>query len=447
MRIHFLSDQPIESAAEDSLGLAPFVESLRGLIEGADTPFVFGLLGDGGSGRSSALRLLEARLRQEREAGASALVPVWLNARQYENDVNLIYPLLYALRQAYQSDRRITALAGGRGFGGMLARVAATSALAITDVALRGSTWNLASEALAQKDLREQLEAVRQQPENLEGLLRGWADTVLQVHSGFEALLGTFASDLARADPRLKVEDVRFAFLVDDLDRCSPENAWLILENIRQTLAARRGIFVLALNAPVMARTLAQLRGLGADEGRQYLEAALHATIHVPEPAPEQVQRFARQRLERQAGDLDPAQITVFTTCFDEAARVAAECRCDNPRQLKRLLNHYLVFLDRNAAQLDQFSLPNIVRLLAIAEAEPGLFQAYLADAERARADMMNLGTPEFSLAAFEAAHGVVTRAALPKLLARRKLFQFETNADKPSLQQQVNEVDALTRW
>jgi hypothetical protein len=41
------------------------------------------------------------------------------------------------------------------------------------------------------KALREQLEAVRQQPENLEGNLRGWTDKVSQLRSGFEALLGT----------------------------------------------------------------------------------------------------------------------------------------------------------------------------------------------------------------------------------------------------------------
>ena len=98
--MRLLADQPIESAAEDSLALTPFVESLRRVLESCETPFVYGLLGEWGSGRTSALRLLEARLRQEREAGTSALVPVWLNVRQYENEVNPIYPLLYALRRA-----------------------------------------------------------------------------------------------------------------------------------------------------------------------------------------------------------------------------------------------------------------------------------------------------------------------------------------------------------
>jgi KAP family P-loop domain len=447
MRLRFLSDQPIETPPDDELGFNGFVDSLRSMLAGSETPFVYGLLGERGSGRTSALRLLETRLRQEREAGASALVPVWLNARQYENEVNQFYPLLYALRQAYQGDRRITALAGARGFGGMFARVAATSALAGTDVALRGATRNLAGEALPLKDLREHLEAVRQQPEHLEGLLRGWAEAVSQLRSGFEALLGTYASDLARADPRLKVEDVRFAILVDDLDHCSPASARAIFENLRQFLAVRRAVFVLALNAPVMARVLAGTLRMPVDDWRQYLEAALNGTVHLPAPAPELVQPFVRQRLARQIEEPDPALSAVLDAGCEAAAQAWSTARLDNPRLLKRLVNRYVIFLERNAAQLDQFSLPNMARLLAIAETEPGLWQAYLADAERMRGDLNNIGTPEFSLAAFEAAHGVAARATFARLLARRTLFELEADGDKLSLQRQVNEVDLLTRW
>ena len=449
--MRLLSDQPIESAAEDSLGLAPFVESLRRALESSETPFVYGLLGEWGSGRTSALRLLETRLRQEREAATSALVPVWLNARQYENEVNQIYPLLYALRQAYQSDRRITALAGARGFGGMFARVAATTALAGSDAALRGATRNLAGEALPLKDLREQLEAVRQQPENLEGLLRGWADTVAQLRTGFEALLGTFASDLARADPRLKVEEVRFAILIDDLDRCAPEHTRALLDNLRQFLAVRRAGFVLAINAPALAQALSRRYGGGPDAARLYLESALTNSVHLPEPAAEQVLRFARQHLERglEAGDADaePALKAMLERGVDEGARALEEGGVGNPRQLKRVLNRYVTFIDQHAANLEQFSLANIARLLAIAETEPDLFQAFTANAERVSADLVNLGGPEFSLPAFETAHNVILRASHARLVARRKLFQFEVNADKPGLQQQVNEVDALVRW
>ncbi len=447
--MRLLADQPIESMTEDGLGRAPFVESLRRALESSETPFVYGLLGEWGSGRTSALRLLEARLRQEREAATSALVPVWLNARQYENEVNQIYPLLYALRQAYQGDRRITALAGARGFGGMLARVAATSALAGSDAALRGATRNLAAEALPLKELREQLEAVRQQPENLEGLLRGWADTIMQLRSGFEALLGTFASDLARADPRLKVEDVRFAILIDDLDRCAPEHARMLLENLRQFLTVRRAVFVLAINAPALAQTLAGADRAGANAGRQYLETVLNGSLHLPEPALEQVQRLARQQIERglEVESAEPDQKAVLERGISEGAQALEEGRVGNPRQLKRVLNRYVMFIDQHAANLDQFSLGNIARLLAIAETEPGLFQAFTTNAERASADLANLGAPEFSLPVFEAAHGVSARAPYARLAARRRLFQFEVNADKPGLQQQVNEVDALVRW
>jgi KAP family P-loop domain len=142
-----LPGHPNESAAKDGLVVAPFIDSVQRALRATETPFVYGLLGDWGTGKTSVLRPLEGRLKQELETGPGALVPIWFNVRHYENEVSLVYPLLYALRHAQQADRRITALAGARSFGGMLARVAATSALAFSDVALRAATQNLAGEA------------------------------------------------------------------------------------------------------------------------------------------------------------------------------------------------------------------------------------------------------------------------------------------------------------
>jgi hypothetical protein len=447
MPMRLLADQPIEGPADDALGFAPSVESLRRALAGAETPMVAGLLGDSGAGKTSVLRLLEAQLRQQREAEASALVPIWFNARQYQNNVNPIYPLLYTLRHAYQSDRRITALAGPRGFGGMLSRVAALSALAATDVGLQGATRNLASEQLPLKDLREQLEVVRQQPDQLEGILRGWADTVSQLRTGFEALLGTFASDLARADPRLKVEGVRFAILVDDLDRCAPETMLAMLENLRQFLTVRRAIFVLAVNPDVVSQALWRLRGGAVDARRQWLAAQLHVTFPVPEPTPELVRLYARERLAPATEAENPARQALLARCADDFSRVLEECRVSNPRQVKHLVNACMRFLDQHAAQLEQFSMPNVARLLALAEIEPGLFQAYQAEAEKVSAELMALGTPEFSLAAFEQAHGVWAHGPYPRLVAMRQLFQLKVDETRPGLQQQVDAVHALTRW
>jgi hypothetical protein len=425
----------------------PFVETLRRALEGAETPLVVGVLGEPGAGKTSVLRLLENQLRLQREAGASALVPIWFNARQYQNDVNHIYPLLYALRNAYQSDRRITALAGPRGFGGMLSRVAAMSALAATDVGLRGATRNLAGEALPLKDLREQLEVVRQQPDQLEGILRGWADTVSQLRAGFEALLGTFASDLARADPRVKVEDVRFAILVDDLDRCAPATLLDMLEHLRQFLTVRRALFVLALNPDNVTQAAQRLLGGGLDARREWLSAQLPAIFPVPLASPDLVRRYATERLGPAAPATDPAQQAPLARGVDDLGQVLEACRVGNPRQVKHLLNAYMRFLDQHTAQLDQFSLPNIARLLALAEIEPGLFQAYRVDADQVRAELLAVGTPEFSLAAFEQAHGVYTHTPYARLVVMRQLFQLTVDEARPGLAQQVAAVDALTRW
>jgi KAP family P-loop domain len=252
-----------------------------------------------------------------------------------------------------------------------------------------------------------------------------------------------------RADPRLKVEDVRFAILVDDLDRSVPETTLAVLENIRQFLAVRRSIFMLALNAHIVSEVFPAKHGVPPDDGRAYLERILDFTFSVPEPAPERVRPFARERRETLLEDSDPAQRPALQRGFDDFGQVLENCRVSNPRKIKRILNRYLLFLDGLVEQLERCCLPNFVRLLTLAEYEPALLEAFLPDSEKTRLELMKVGTPEFSIPAFEAAYGVHMRVTFPQLSAMRQLFQLEQQPDlsKLSVQQQVNEVYVLTRW
>jgi hypothetical protein len=236
---------------------------------------------------------------------------------------------------------------------------------------------------------------------------------------------------------------------VDDLDRCAPETQLAMLENLRQFLAVRRALFVLAVNPANVTQAASRRLGGGLDALRQWLAGQLHVTFPLPEPAPDLVRRYASERLRPAAAAAvaDPAQPALLARCVDDFGQVLEACRVGNPRQVKRLLNAYMRFLDQHAAQLEQFSMPNIVRLLALAEIEPGLFQAYRAEAEKVSAELMAVGTPEFSLPAFERTHDVSARAPYPRLVAMRQLFQLTVDEARPGLQQQVDAVDALTRW
>ena len=66
------------------------------------------MLGDWGTGKTSALKTLEARLNAILKnkafvSGESVHKPIWFNAWRYENEANLVYALLKATQQDYET--------------------------------------------------------------------------------------------------------------------------------------------------------------------------------------------------------------------------------------------------------------------------------------------------------------------------------------------------------
>src|ERR1700737_289345 len=100
MRIRFLPDEPIDATANDKLKYREFAQLIKSSLEDTRTPFVYGVLGDWGTGKTSILRLLDGMLKVEETDGCQ-FVPIWFNAWKYENEANMVYPLLYQIKKHY----------------------------------------------------------------------------------------------------------------------------------------------------------------------------------------------------------------------------------------------------------------------------------------------------------------------------------------------------------
>lgn len=87
MDMFFLPDTPITALDDDALDFAPFARQLHAALIGTQPPFVFGVLGDWGTGKTSILRLLEAQLNE-----TGVCIPIWFDAWRYENETNILYP-------------------------------------------------------------------------------------------------------------------------------------------------------------------------------------------------------------------------------------------------------------------------------------------------------------------------------------------------------------------
>ncbi|HXQ37245.1 MAG TPA: P-loop NTPase fold protein, partial [Anaerolineales bacterium] len=108
MKIRYLPDSFIEEEGKDLLGFNEFAKSTLAAIRYSEPPFTWGIYGDWGSGKTSLMKLIKGRmetdLKNPEPSSQEALhIPVWFNAWEYENELNIIYPLFYAIDRDFSA--------------------------------------------------------------------------------------------------------------------------------------------------------------------------------------------------------------------------------------------------------------------------------------------------------------------------------------------------------
>jgi hypothetical protein len=446
MGMRFLPEEPIASSDKDALGLGQFAALIRGSIENTTCPFVFGVLGDWGTGKTSILRMLETsflrtletpfenRLTRER-----LWVPIWFNAWKYENETNVVYPLLHAIRESYT--KRLSSEAREEMKKNFMA-VVKSSTLALTDVGLRVVTKHLTGEAVKLEDIQKQMEFVEKDLDGVEKVLSRWTNEVDELQKAFDTLLGDYGKKLAKQHDA-QPDAVHLVIIIDDLDRCLPHTAIAILESIKNYLTAQNCIFVLGINPRVIYQGIrVKYEGLEID-GREYLEKILNYSFYVPEPDPQAVANFARTKL----GELSLDGAT-NDAAFEEFASVLKECRFSNPRKIHRILNRFLLFLDRNEQDLSKYNLANVSRFIIMAEYFPALFPLFLAQPLDVGKELAKAGTTNFDAKEFERKYGVSVLPAYQQITRMNELFDVTVQEVKGGykLADQAKAVFDITR-
>ena len=94
-----LLDDPAQTPG---LGFDAYAEALEGIVAHSRAEFAVGIFGTWGSGKTTLMRAIEARLKRH-----SDIVTVWFTAWRYEKEEHLIVPLLDVLRE--ELERRAVA--------------------------------------------------------------------------------------------------------------------------------------------------------------------------------------------------------------------------------------------------------------------------------------------------------------------------------------------------
>jgi hypothetical protein len=444
--MRFIGDEPISRQADDTLGLTSFARTVYESVNNTRTPFVYGILGDWGSGKTSTMKVISELCNQDLATKKSFNIVIWVNAWKYENEANMIYPILYHIKRDYAE--RVKNKEATDSFMKEFVKVVGSSALALTDLSLRVVTKTFTGEALKLKDVGEALDTIEKDVEYTERALSKWAEEVADVETYYHNLMATYADTLSKVY-ETDIKNIRFVFMIDDLDRCLPDVAISVLEKIKNFLSVDRCVYILGINPWIIYNGIKSKYSGQEIDGRAYLEKILNYSFFVPEADPSSFETFLMSRLrtlvddEKQGKALEPA--------FRELGRVLQECAFTNPRRIKRILNRYisylLIYRDRLAKGGDVHD-DNIVRLIIIGEYFPELFRVLAARTESAVADLKEVLTEKMTVAEFEEKHGASLGFTRDRITAMKQLFDFRfpDSPTQPKLEAYVGTVYHLTR-
>ncbi len=302
------NDEPTEA---DHLEHARVVEEVARFVDQADPPYVLGVHGDWGAGKTSFLLKLRHRLTEG---------PTWRKCRvvffeawRHQFEEQPVIALLHTIRDHFSLDRRVWDKAG------KLTSVTAWTGLRLLDDLIQGIG-----------------EAARSEGESWERAHYALPLASESFRSAFEAAIGKLTGS----------GDSKLVVLIDDLDRCSDAAVVRLLESIKLYLNAANCVFVIAADRRAVIRAIQRElfpATSAEDEPRQQRNAS--------EYSDKLFQSVRSLPLANDMGALVHACWGVRAGPVDDAV----EARVDGERQLLVRLQDQTTFLPPNPRKVKRF--------------------------------------------------------------------------------------------
>lgn len=350
-----LSDHPIlrplgseprgMRAADDAFGLSSRLGAVYDIIRHKNTraPMAIGILGDWGTGKTSAMRWLSEQLSawsrpDVQRFGHCRCRCVWFEPWKYQTreDVwkGLIAEVILSACDLERANRKTRTLAA-RQFGGFLGR---SFLHALESCELKAGIPGLGSIGIGASTVRS--------------ILREWGD---MTHPE-RAFLNVFEDRLRAWVARQLGDDERMVIFIDDLDRCLPGVVLEVLEALKLYLNLPHLIFVLGVDRSVVQAIVRKHyaeAGLSSVKADSYLDKMFQVEVSIAPSEGSMDGYFSRQigllndttdgawtKTLEKAGDHRFESCPPFHTIIESAIRSLAR---HNPREVKRLLNSTLM--------------------------------------------------------------------------------------------------------
>lgn len=250
--------KPILCEDQDILERRYLAERLFKRLMDESCPEVIGIYGGWGTGKTSLLNLIQEKWRN---SGSTFIQMEYIDAWSYEGTATLFVPVIVRMMS-----KRLDLIPDWSEY---FKRISAMSVYLCSDIALRTFSGGIRLNDLKiyEADMRES------------GLSRvselDWeklTDKVVETQLAFQQLIqNSNQQSLSK----------RVVFLIDNLDRCSPENAVGLLESIKNFLSIEGCIWVFAMDSGVIASYINRKYEGTAMNGYSYLDKIIPEQYHL----------------------------------------------------------------------------------------------------------------------------------------------------------------------
>ena len=247
--------------AQDRLGHVAYAQAVVQLLEAETSPLNLLLYGRWGTGKTTLLNILHEQLLDQQEAKYELIT---FNPWKYESNPNLLFPLLRAIYEAIplsvKEDKKIASL------GKSILNLA-------LDIGVRAASKFVTGGLLSYK----LGELKKFQEDDTPGVFRGFEDKIEKCQKAFAELV----TELLKATKKEAV-----VVLLDDLDRCLPENVIALIEGVKLYLSPIHDlpiVFIWAMDKEIVSEAITAKYQLESFNGRDYLEKVFDFQIPVPD--------------------------------------------------------------------------------------------------------------------------------------------------------------------
>jgi hypothetical protein len=291
-------DLPIDTLEDDTFEVSRYIEALGTFILYCDTPMTIAIQGDWGSGKTSMMNLVRARI-------ASDIVDVWFNTWQFSQfDLQeglagaLFKNLLDVLGCSEETHNRVLSVFKG----------VAKTAMVIGLEKVVGEVIAGRLESSGDNDGNSQ-------PGDLQNLKATFQEAI-------------------RAKQASSGKD-RVVIFIDDLDRIQPEKAVEFLEVLKIFLDCEGCVFVLAVDYEVVTQGISQKFGdlVSKEKGRSFFDKIIQLPFKMP-VAHYKVDAYIADMLRSMGIECDAAAQQGFVSLIVNSTG-------RNPRTIKRLFNAF----------------------------------------------------------------------------------------------------------